>query len=163
MSDLLGARLAALPAGATRLLAVAAAASRAVDHRLLTAASGLAEDDAAAALRAAVQHAALVAAAAPGVYRFRHALLQEVVYERLLPGERQALHRELARALEADPDLGPPDPASAAAELADHWDRAGTGRGRWRRWSARARPPPRPTPTTRPSGTSRPRCGGGRG
>jgi ATP/maltotriose-dependent transcriptional regulator MalT len=127
VSDLLGARLAALPVAAKHLLGVAAAAARAVDHRLLTAASGLAAEEAAAALRAAVQHAALVAEAAPGVYRFRHALLQEVVYERLLPGERQALHRNLARALEADPDLGPPDPARAAAELADHWDRGGDG------------------------------------
>ena len=54
---------------------------------------------------------------------FRHALLQEAVYDDLLPGERTRLHGAFARTLEAaataDGDLA--RDASLASELAYHW------------------------------------------
>ena len=55
----------------------------------------------------------------PGIerYAFRHALLQEAVYDDLLPGERTRLHSAFARTLEAQPG----GDASRAAELAYHW------------------------------------------
>jgi predicted ATPase len=58
-------------------------------------------------------------------YQFRHALLQEVLYASLLPGERTGLHAGYARALTEQPELADGSPAVAAAELAAHWDAAG--------------------------------------
>ena len=52
---------------------------------------------------------------------FRHPAFAEVVYAELLPGERTALHRAAAEALDAEPY---PSPA-AVGELARHWHRAG--------------------------------------
>lgn len=52
-------------------------------------------------------------------YVFRHALLQEILYEELLPDEAQALHARAARVLEALGDASVP-----VAELAHHWARA---------------------------------------
>ena len=62
-----------------------------------------------AALRAAIASQILVVDTAPqGAegYAFRHALLAEVAYDELLPGERRRLHRECALALEAHPRRG---------------------------------------------------------
>lgn len=50
--------------------------------------------------------------------RFRHALMGEVVYDQLLPGDRRALHSRIARALAEQPGAPP-------AQVAYHWDRAG--------------------------------------
>ena len=50
-------------------------------------------------------------------YAFRHALLQEAVYDDLLPGERTRLHAAFARTLEASAAGDP----TRAAELAYHW------------------------------------------
>ncbi|WP_232668174.1 helix-turn-helix transcriptional regulator [Pseudonocardia sp. TRM90224] len=56
-------------------------------------------------------------------YAFRHALVREAAVGSLLPGERTALHRRFATALEAAPGLFPLD--RIAAELAHHWSEAG--------------------------------------
>ena len=58
-------------------------------------------------------------------FAFRHALLQEVAYAELLPGERARLHAAFAAALEARPDLAGGNAATVAAEIAHHWLRAG--------------------------------------
>jgi predicted ATPase len=58
------------------------------------------------------------------LYGFRHALLREVVYDDLLPGERTAMHAALGRALEeriAAGDTG----AHIATAAAHHWAAAG--------------------------------------
>ena len=81
------------------------------------------------ALRTAVGSQVLVtgssaAGSVEGDYAFRHALLQEVAYDDLLPGERQRLHRAFAEALA---ERGPSSGAIAAghwAELAYHWSAA---------------------------------------
>ena len=58
-------------------------------------------------------------------FAFRHALLQEVVYDELLPGERARLHAAFAAALEARPELAGGTAATVAAEIAHHWLCAG--------------------------------------
>ena len=50
-------------------------------------------------------------------YTFRHALLQEAVYDDVLPGERTRWHSAFARTLEARTGVDAPH----AAELAYHW------------------------------------------
>jgi len=55
-------------------------------------------------------------------YRFRHALVQEYLYRHLGRGERRLLHRQVAAALES---LYAGHEAEIAAQLAEHWLRAG--------------------------------------
>ena len=71
------------------------------------------------ALRESVGRQVLVPDPTAGVerYAFRHALLQEAVYDDLLPGERTRLHSAFARTLEATASDG----NRHAAELAYHW------------------------------------------
>ena len=92
------------------------------DHPLLTETSGLDERTLRDALREAVDSHILVADD-DGRYRFRHALLREVVEDDLLPGERAALHLALARALEqrVDEQAG----AVLTAAVAHHFAAAG--------------------------------------
>ena len=93
------------------LLRIAAAAGREVTPELLRA---IAERDVAAPLRAAVERGVLVPARE--AFRFRHALLAEAVYSTILPGEREALHAQIAAELAGH---------APAAELAPHWAAAG--------------------------------------
>jgi DNA-binding CsgD family transcriptional regulator len=75
------------------------ALGRALDEPALAAVTGLDGGALSGALREAVAEQVLV----PGADRtfgFRHALLREVLYDDLLPGERGALHAALARRLE---------------------------------------------------------------
>ncbi|ADB53739.1 ATP-binding protein [Conexibacter woesei] len=58
-------------------------------------------------------------------YRFRHALLREVLLDDLLPGERTELHRTLARALEQRVALEDRPDAHLTAQVAYHWLHAG--------------------------------------
>ena len=57
-------------------------------------------------------------------YAFRHALLAEVAYDDLLPGERRRLHRACAEALAARPTPTGAPAAAHWAELAHHWAHA---------------------------------------
>jgi ATP/maltotriose-dependent transcriptional regulator MalT len=123
LRDVLLARIAALDATAQAVVRVAAAGGREVHHQLLATAAGLAEPALSDALRAAVRHHVLLAHERG--FAFRHALLQEVAYGELLPGERAQLHASLAAALEANPDLAGGNAATVAAEIAHHWLRAG--------------------------------------
>jgi DNA-binding CsgD family transcriptional regulator/nucleoside-triphosphatase THEP1 len=58
-------------------------------------------------------------------FHFRHALLREVLYDDLLPGERGELHLELARVLEARMTGGQEQEAELAAAVAGHYAAAG--------------------------------------
>jgi DNA-binding CsgD family transcriptional regulator len=111
LRELLHGRVEALSTEAQQILGVAAVAGRRVPHRLLAATAGLDDRRLDGALRQAVAHQLLVTHPGQDGYEFRHALLQEVVYSGLLPGERARLHAQVA--------------ATVAAELADHWQRAG--------------------------------------
>jgi hypothetical protein len=83
----------------------------------LTAAVSLPEPQILEALRDAVDHAVLIPDQVAGTYRFRHALIAEAAYATLLPGEREAVHERIARALGAL--------RASAGELAEHWIAAG--------------------------------------
>ena len=119
LRDVLLARVADLAEPTQEFLRVASAAGQRVEPELL--ASALAMDATALydALRESVSHQVLVPDPTAGVerYAFRHALLQEAVYDDLLPGERTRLHAAFARTLEA----GSPAGTGHAAELAYHW------------------------------------------
>lgn len=59
-------------------------------------------------------------------YSFRHPLIQESVYGRLLPSVRQALHARAAAALAELPDpAGAADLAVQAVQMTFHWQQAG--------------------------------------
>ncbi|HEY4276699.1 MAG TPA: AAA family ATPase [Conexibacter sp.] len=95
-----------------------------MDHELLVATSALDERELGEALREAVA-SHIVVAGEDDRYRFRHALLREVLHDDLLPGERTGLHRTLARAME-ERIVGDDCPdAHLAAEVAHHWLHAG--------------------------------------
>jgi DNA-binding CsgD family transcriptional regulator len=123
--DLLQGRIDGLPDQPKQVLRVAAVAGRQVSHRLLAAVAGLDDQQLEGALREVVAQQLLVARAGEDGYRFRHALLREVVDADLLPGERARLHAGYAHALTQRPELATGAPAVAAAEVATHWDAAG--------------------------------------
>jgi tetratricopeptide (TPR) repeat protein len=125
LRDLLRGRAQRLPDHARQVLTVVAVAGRRVPHRLLVAVAGLDDQQLVEALRAAVANQLLVTESGEDGYRFRHALLREVIEADLLPGERARLHAGLARALTEQPELAGDSQAVAAAELAAHWDAAG--------------------------------------
>ena len=122
LRDVLLARTADLAEPTQEFLRVASAAGQRVDPALLAAAAALDETTLYDALRESVGRQVLVPDPTAGIerYAFRHALLQEAIYDDLLPGERTRLHSAFARTLEAS-SLGD---ASRAAELAYHWHAA---------------------------------------
>lgn len=80
-----------------------------------------------AALREGLREAVgsqIAVAQADGSYGFRHALLREVVYDDLLPGERADQHGEIARALEGELEAEG-ERVHLTAEVAHHWLAAG--------------------------------------
>jgi DNA-binding CsgD family transcriptional regulator len=119
------ARMARLSAPARGLLRLAAVVGVRVGHGLLAAAGGLPDDALLAAARELAENHLLVADPSGQAYVFRHALTREAVNDDLLPGERQQLHRAVARALTDDPALGPPAAWAVAEAVAEHWFAAG--------------------------------------
>ncbi len=115
-------RLERLSDEAQQALRVLAVATRA-DEALIAAVTGLDADTLTAALREAVD-AHVIEVGAGGRLAFRHALLREVAYEDLLPGERASLHLSLARALEERRGEGAAN-AALAAQIAAHAYAAG--------------------------------------
>ncbi|MCW2599874.1 MAG: LuxR family transcriptional regulator [Frankiales bacterium] len=101
LSEVLLARLERLDESTLAVVRLAAVAGRRVEHELLAAACLEGGLPAEAALRDAVAGHVLVVTPgrAAGSYSFRHALLQETVYDDLLPGERVRLHGLLASVL----------------------------------------------------------------
>jgi len=119
LRDVLLARVAELAEPTQEFLRVASAAGQRVDPALLAAAASIDEVALTDALRECVSRQVLVPDPTAGTerYAFRHALLQEAVYDDLLPGERTRLHSAFARTLEARSS----GDGSYAAELAYHW------------------------------------------
>ena len=95
----------------------------AADHSLLAAVAGLGPVELRDALREAVT-SHIVVTVADESYAFRHALLREVVYDDLLPGERTELHGALAKALDERIEGGERG-AHITAQAAHHWAAAG--------------------------------------
>lgn len=98
LSDAFLGRIERLSTDAQRL-ARALAVGRALDEPALSAITGLEDGTLREALREAVAEQVLVPVS-DGTFGFRHALLREVLYDDLLPGERGALHAALALRLE---------------------------------------------------------------
>jgi DNA-binding CsgD family transcriptional regulator/tetratricopeptide (TPR) repeat protein len=119
------ARMAGLSPPARGLLRLAAVAGVRVGHGLLASAAGLHDDALLAAARELAESHLLVADGSGQGYSFRHALTREAVYDDLLPGERQQLHRAVARALGDNPALGPSAGWAVAEAVAEHWFAAG--------------------------------------
>jgi ATP/maltotriose-dependent transcriptional regulator MalT len=123
LRDTIDDRVRHLEADAQRVLRIASVAGARVDHWILAEVAALPEPVLTEALRQAVEHHLLVPTAPeePPGYRFRHALVQEVVYEELLPSERTQLHAAYALALEPRALGDPRERAGVAAQLAHHW------------------------------------------
>jgi ATP/maltotriose-dependent transcriptional regulator MalT len=98
-------------------------ACQSLDDALLGELTGLDSAELREGLREAVG-SQIAVAHADGSYGFRHALLREVVYDDLLPGERADLHSEIARALERTLEHEG-DRVHLTAEVAHHWLAAG--------------------------------------
>ena len=103
-----------------QLLRIAAAAGRTVQHDLLATVANRDDAQLSEQLRESVAQQ-LIEPCGDHEYTFRHALLQEALYDELLPGERVDTHAAYARALSVQPGLAGSDRASVAALLAHHW------------------------------------------
>ncbi|HEX4491394.1 MAG TPA: AAA family ATPase [Acidimicrobiia bacterium] len=118
LRDLLLARVDELPASTRDILRTAAVIGRRFPHTLLAAVcerdEGMLDD-----LRIAVEHQVLVTES--DHYSFRHALVQEAVYDDLLPGERTRLHARFAELLVESPELFDGGDAERVSEVACHW------------------------------------------
>ena len=125
LRDALMVRIERLSEPAQEVLRVLSA-GRVLAHAVLAEASGIDGGE----LRIAVREAAesnVIVADARGRYQFRHALLREVVYDDLLPGEHAELHLALARALETQAASSGED-ALITAGIAHHYLSAGAQR-----------------------------------
>ncbi len=119
LRQLLLARAGRLSPAARELVDVVATGGQRVAHDLVAAVSGIAGPKLLALLSEVARHGIIVAGDTG--YEFRHALLQEAVHEDVLPRRRIELHRRYALTLSERADLGSPNAATAAAELAAHW------------------------------------------
>jgi DNA-binding NarL/FixJ family response regulator/tetratricopeptide (TPR) repeat protein len=124
LSSSIGATLLSRTAGLSRtahvVLRVAAVAGRTVSYEVLRSATHLADDLLDAALREVVGLNILEPKHDGEQYRFRHALLQEAIYQDTLPGERRRFHASVAEALEGNAKNRSDNP-ELASQLAHHW------------------------------------------
>ncbi|HEY5012107.1 MAG TPA: AAA family ATPase [Acidimicrobiia bacterium] len=119
LRDLLLARVDELPATTREILRTAAVIGRRFPHTLLAALCERVDDELLEDLRRAVEHQVLVIES--DRYAFRHALVQEAVYDDLLPGERTRLHARFAELLVDEPSLFEGGEAERVSEVACHW------------------------------------------
>ena len=121
LRDVLLARVDALAEGPQRLLGVAAVGGREVEHEMLMAVAGRSGVE--ADVGALVEAGLLVPTRAPDgddAYSFRHALVQEAVYDAMLPTERRRLHRSWGEYLSDHQQ----ETAAGLVQLAHHWREA---------------------------------------
>lgn len=115
------ARAALLSEEQRRILSLAAVLGESFSVERLVALSTASRSDVLLALeRARGLHLVYETRASPGDLRFRHALIQEVLYGELLTERVRPLHEAIGLELERSPDQ-----KSASVELAHHWHRAG--------------------------------------
>jgi DNA-binding CsgD family transcriptional regulator len=101
IKQLLLARVAALPDATRGTIEAMAVCPGTTDAALVAAATGRSDVDVEVAIHEGLDRQILVAPPGGTGYAFRHALLQEAVYDGLLPGERRRYHVGFATALEA--------------------------------------------------------------
>jgi DNA-binding CsgD family transcriptional regulator/tetratricopeptide (TPR) repeat protein len=118
LRDVLLARVERLTDSTQRLLQLLAVGGRRVSHRLVAVVSGLEEAELEAGLREAVEQHVLAVDGAASAYGFRHALVEDAIYDDLLPGTRVRVHTAYADALADDPSLA--DAGSVASTIALH-------------------------------------------
>ncbi|HJZ35733.1 MAG TPA: AAA family ATPase [Solirubrobacterales bacterium] len=122
LRDALLLRIERLPETSRAVLRLLAVGGR-LKHDHFVAVCDVDEAELASGLREAVE-AQVVLVGRDDRYGFRHALIREVIYDDLLPGERAELHLRLAKALE--PDIAIEDHmAIRAAAVAHHYNAAG--------------------------------------
>ena len=126
LSDLISAEIDALDDTARLVLGAVAAIGHGTAHDLLARVVDLADHDVEAAVRSVIDARMLVVD--DDAYRFRHALLGEVVYADLLPPQRMRLHRRIAEVL-GQQSTDVLRRADRAGELAFHLDRSGDPAG----------------------------------
>ncbi|HEX5015359.1 MAG TPA: AAA family ATPase [Candidatus Limnocylindrales bacterium] len=114
LRDILLARIGVTRPSARGAMRVIAVAGHLADDDVITSITGLPTEELEEGLRDAIERQVLTVDQRTGTYRFRHALVAELVYNDLLPGERRRLHGAVAEWLEARP-------GAAVAELAHHW------------------------------------------
>ena len=116
ITDAVLARAAGLPEAARAVVDQVCVADGGMPHELLAATVPFGETQLLTAVRQAVGSGLLVPTG--NGYAFSHELIRQTLYDHLLPGERQLLHRSLATALATRPGV-------SAGSLAQHWHRAG--------------------------------------
>ena len=119
--ELVARRLDALTSDARALAQVASVLGREMEGTILARVSGMSEEGLMESLAQLIgRH--LLEETAPGRLRFLHFSQREVPYASLPDERRIGLHRAAAEAVEA---LHGAESSEHAAELADHWERAG--------------------------------------
>jgi ATP/maltotriose-dependent transcriptional regulator MalT len=121
LHDLFIARVETLPEDTQRLLRLISCAYQPTHTALISRLSGLSEAELADRLRPAFTAQMLIGGDGDA-FRFRHALMREVLRENLLPGERARISRQLGELLEQEPDLVAED--ARDVQLAHYWHRA---------------------------------------
>ena len=109
---------------AQSVVRIAAVIGRTASHDLIRSVADLDDGPLERGLREAVHVRLLETDHAARGYRFRHALVQEAVYQETLPGERRRLHARVATAMAGDRGAQKVDGA-LASQLAHHWYEAG--------------------------------------
>jgi hypothetical protein len=117
LADLLDSRLVGLSGGAWSVVRALGLAERPLPTAPLTAVCGLAGEDLTSVLHE-LRARQLLRTRTDEHAELEHPLLAEAVQRRLVAGEGLSIHRALAQALGARPD-------AEAAEVAEHWRRAG--------------------------------------
>jgi DNA-binding CsgD family transcriptional regulator len=123
LSDVILGRVERLAEPTVMLLRQATVLADDLDDGMLAEITGRPLEETTAAMRDALAHQFLVIEGRR--CRFRHALVREALYEDLLPGERERLHRAAARAMEASLWAQRLPEHTRWATLAYHWDAAG--------------------------------------
>ena len=118
VTQVLLARVGALPDDVRLVVDALSVSSAAADSTTVAAVLEVPEREVETAIRAALEAQVLSPADGGTGYGFRHALLQEAVYDDLLPGERRRYHLGFVGALREDIDSQPSDRRVSAARLA---------------------------------------------
>ena len=118
LRDHVAARLRSLPTSARRLLELLSAGGHQLPMSVLERACSLSQKALAEATRVGVGVGLLIADPSRPLVAFRHALLAEVIYDALLPSERQELHATLAAALQVP---GRDLDSTCAGSIAEQW------------------------------------------